>query len=60
NLNAGNRRSLMACLDEKGLFYAKKSIEQVAAILNVSRATSYNDLQTVRKTASTRKKRIIP
>ncbi|MCG8634532.1 MAG: PAS domain-containing protein [Desulfobacterales bacterium] len=56
NLNAGNRRSLMACLDEKGLFYAKKSIEQVAAILNVSRATAYNDLQTVRKTASTRKK----
>jgi predicted transcriptional regulator YheO len=60
NLDAGNRRSLMSCMDEKGLFYAKKSIEQVAAILGVSRATSYNDLQAVRKTTSTNKLRINP
>ncbi len=60
SIDVTNRRSLMSCLDEKGLFYAKKSIEQVAAILGVSRATSYNDLQAVRKTAQTHQKRIMP
>lgn len=49
NLAAETRREMMAHLDAKKLFYAKKSIEQIAAILNVSRATAYNDLQAVRK-----------
>jgi len=60
SLNLSSRRQLMSRLDEKGLFYAKKSIEQVAAILGVSRATSYNDLQTIRKSADSIEKRITP
>jgi D-arginine utilization repressor len=59
-LNLSNRQRLMSRLDEKGLFYAKKSIEQVAAILGVSRATSYSDLQAVRKSADRIEKRIPP
>lgn len=59
-LNLSNRQRLMSRLDEKGLFYAKKSIEQVAAILGVSRATSYSDLQAVRKSADRIEKRIAP
>ncbi len=51
-LTAEGRRSMMAHLDAKGLFYAKKSIEQIAAILSVSRATAYNDLQATRKNTS--------
>lgn len=46
------RKQLMARLEGKGLFYAKKSVEQVAAILGVSRATAYNDLNAVRKEES--------
>lgn len=60
SLNLSSRRQLMSRLDEKGLFYAKKSIEQVAAILGVSRATSYSDLQTIRKSADSIEKRITP
>jgi D-arginine utilization repressor len=59
-LGPKNRRRLMARLDTKGLFYAKKSVEQVAAILGVSRATAYNDLQAVRKADTTLYKRINP
>ena len=58
SLNLSSRRQLMFRLDEKGLFYAKKSIEQVAAILCVSRATSYNDLQAIRKSPDCRRNRI--
>ena len=43
------RQQLMAHLETKGLFYVRKSIEQTAAILGVSRATAYNDLQIIRK-----------
>ena len=57
-LNLSNRRQLMSRLDEKGLFYARKSIEQVATILGVSRATAYNDLQAVRKSADRIEKRM--
>jgi predicted transcriptional regulator YheO len=42
------------------LFYAKKYIEQVAAILGVSRATAYTDLQAVRKADTKLHKRINP
>lgn len=48
-LDAGQRRQIMGRLEKKGLFYAKKSVEQVARLLGVSRATAYNDLQAVRK-----------
>ncbi len=58
SLNLSNRRQLMSRLDEKGLFYAKKSIEQVATILGVSRATAYSDLQVIRKSADSLENRI--
>ena len=57
-LDMAGRRTLMARLETRGLFYAKKSIEQVAVILGVSRATAYNDLQVVRKTAGNRGRQI--
>ncbi len=49
-LPAADRKNLIAHLDEKGLFYAKKSIEQLAALLGVSRATAYKDLNIIRNT----------
>lgn len=58
SLNLSNRRQLMSRLDEKGLFYAKKSIEQVATILGVSRATAYSDLQAIRKSDDSLEQRI--
>lgn len=57
-LDPAARRRLMSRLDDRGLFYAKKSIEQVAAMLDVSRATSYNDLQAVRKSTNSLEKKI--
>ncbi len=48
-LSAGRRISLLKQLEQKGLFYARKSVEQVAAILGVSRATVYKDLSSIRK-----------
>ncbi len=47
-LTPESRKKMMAHLDAKGLFYAKKSIEQIAGILGVSRATAYNSLKAVR------------
>lgn len=49
NLIPQLRKKLIAHLDKKGLFYAKKSIEQLASILGVSRATAYKDLSSIRK-----------
>jgi len=49
-LSPSDRRTLVGHLDGKNLFYAKKSIEQLASILSVSRATAYNDLKYIRKT----------
>ena len=43
------RKELLAHLDEKGLFYARKSAEQVAVHLGISRATIYKDLSEIRK-----------
>jgi D-arginine utilization repressor len=48
-LNAKNRKHLIHQLDKKGLFYARKSIEQIANLLGISRATAYKDLNKVRK-----------
>lgn len=58
SLDLSNRRQLMSRLDEKNLFYAKKSIEQVATILGVSRATAYSDLQAIRKSGDSLEQRI--
>ncbi|MCG8530906.1 MAG: PAS domain-containing protein [Desulfovibrionales bacterium] len=52
SLTPDSRKALMAGLDEKGLFFAKKSIDQVATIIGVSRATAYKDLKTVRETTT--------
>ena len=54
NLTPEVRKKVIAMLDEKGLFFARRSIEQVAAILGVSRATAYNDLNAARKSDNSR------
>lgn len=46
--NRTQRRELLAYLDQKGLFYAKRSVEQLTSLLEVSRATLYKDLAAVR------------
>ena len=53
NLNAKARKDLLAHIDEKGLFYARKSAEQVAVHLGISRATIYKDLKEIRKKKKT-------
>lgn len=47
-LDVQGRKTLLAHLDGKGLFYAKKSVEQVAVYLGISRATIYKDLNEIR------------
>ncbi len=49
SMNAQDRRELLRRLDEKRLFYARKSVEQVASYLMISRATAYKDLNEIRK-----------
>lgn len=49
NLDVKGRKALLKHLDEKGLFYARKSVEQVAGHLGMSRATIYKDLKEIRK-----------
>lgn len=49
SMNAKERRELMQRLDRKRLFYARKSVEQVALFLKISRATAYKDLNEIRK-----------
>lgn len=41
-LNAEERLALVRHLDEQGAFEARKSVEQMAAILGISRATAYS------------------
>jgi len=48
-MNANERRELMRRLDQKRLFYARKSVELVAGYLMISRATAYKDLNEIRK-----------
>lgn len=48
-LDSHGRKELLDHLDEKGLFYARKSAERVAVHLGVSRATIYKDLGEIRK-----------
>jgi predicted transcriptional regulator YheO len=53
NLDVQGRKALLERLDEKGLFYARKSVEQVAVHLGMSRATIYKDLNEIRKKKKT-------
>ena len=48
-LDINGRMALVKRLDEKGLFYVRKSMEQVAGNLGVSRATEYKYLKEIRK-----------
>ncbi len=47
-----NRHKILSRIDQKGLFYAKKSMEQIADLLGVSRATVYNDVVAIRTNSS--------
>lgn len=51
-LNRSQRRELLSLLDGKGLFYAKRSVEQLTSLLKVSRATLYKDLSAIRENES--------
>jgi D-arginine utilization repressor len=53
SLDVQGRKALLAHLDKKGLFYARKSVEQVAVHLGISRATIYKDLNVIRKKKKT-------
>ncbi|WP_299980197.1 PAS domain-containing protein [Desulfobacula sp.] len=53
NLDVQGRKALLLHLDKKGLFYARKSAEQVAAYLGISRATIYKGLSEIRKKKKT-------
>jgi predicted transcriptional regulator YheO len=44
-----HRKRLIKNLEAKSLFYARKSVEQLASLLGVSRATIYKDLKMIRK-----------
>lgn len=59
SLAPSDRKNLIAHLDKKGLFYAKKSIEQLAAVLGISRATAYKDLNIIRNSKKTERKKYI-
>ncbi len=48
-MSTRERRELMRRIDQKRLFYARKSVEQVASLLKISRATAYKDLNQIRK-----------
>lgn len=48
-LDVSGRISLLKKLDDKGLFYARKSVEQIAQVLGISRATVYKNLRKIRK-----------
>ncbi|WP_421702570.1 helix-turn-helix transcriptional regulator [Aliiroseovarius sp.] len=49
------RRLLLKQIDGKGLLYARRSVDQLAAILDVSRSTLYKDLVRVRENDIVRK-----
>ena len=49
SMNTTERRELMRRMDQKRLFYARKSVEQIASLLKISRATAYKDLNRIRK-----------
>ncbi len=48
-LDIKGRMALLERLDQKGLFYARKSVQQVAHALGISRATVYKNLKEIRQ-----------
>ena len=48
-LDIKGRMALLKRLEQKGLFYARKSVQQVAHALGISRATIYKNLKEIRK-----------
>lgn len=50
-LNAEGRKELIKHLEGKRLFYARKSVEQIAGILKISRSTAYKYLNSIRSNA---------
>lgn len=48
-INTAYRKALIQKLEEKRLFYARKSVEEVAKLLGISRATAYKDLRAIRQ-----------
>jgi len=48
SLDADNRMELIKLLEDKRLFYARKSVEQIASILKISRSTAYKYLNSIR------------
>jgi len=48
-IDSTQRKNLIKNLEAKRLFYARKSVEQLANMLGVSRATIYKDLKVIRK-----------
>ncbi|MCP3887831.1 MAG: HTH domain-containing protein [Desulfobulbaceae bacterium] len=51
-IDSTHRKILIEKLEAKRLFYARKSVEQLASILGVSRATIYKDLKLIRENDS--------
>ena len=49
SMNTKERRELMKRLEQKRLFYTRKSVEKVSQILKISRTTVYSDLKMIRK-----------
>ena len=56
-LTTESRKELIKHLEQKRLFYARKSIEQIAGILKISRSTAYKYLNSVRNNAGKTKKK---
>jgi D-arginine utilization repressor len=48
-IGSAHRKDLIKRMEDKRLFYARKSVEQLASLLGISRATAYKDLRLIRK-----------
>jgi predicted transcriptional regulator YheO len=57
NLNSESRKELIKRLQEKRLFYARKSVEQIAGILKISRSTAYKYLNSIHNSTRSAKKK---
>ena len=51
SLGAGGRMELIQHLEGKRLFFARKSVEQIAGILKISRSTAYKYLNSIRNSS---------
>ena len=51
SLDADGRMELIKRLEDKRLFYARKSVEQIASLLKISRSTAYKYLNNIRNRA---------